>query len=89
MPEGIEQLLKLKISLLGFKFQLLLWKKAFVGALAKIAKSDYYLSHVGLSVRPPAQNNSAPIGRIFIILIFECFGKPVKKSQFSLKFDVT
>jgi len=51
VPEGIEQLLKLKISLLGFKFQLLLWKKAFVGALAKIAKSDYYLSHVGLSVR--------------------------------------
>jgi len=30
----------------------------------KIAKSDYYLRHVCLSVRRSALNNSAPTGRI-------------------------
>jgi hypothetical protein len=33
----------------------------------KIAKGDYYLRDVCLSVRPSAWNNSAPTGRIFII----------------------
>jgi len=32
----------------------------------KIAKSEYYLRHVSLSVCPSAWNNSAPIGRIFM-----------------------
>ena len=33
-------------------------------SLRKIAKSDYWLGHVRLSVRPSARNNSAPTGRI-------------------------
>jgi len=34
----------------------------FLGAFRKIAKSDYQLRHVCLSVRPPAWNNSVPTG---------------------------
>jgi hypothetical protein len=41
----------------------------------KIAKSDYYLRHICLSVRPPAWNNFARTRRIFmkfdILLFFE------------------
>jgi hypothetical protein len=51
----------------------------FSGALAKFAKSDYWLRHVCRSAR----RNSASTGRIFMKLIFEYFSKICReKSSF-------
>jgi hypothetical protein len=51
----------------------------------KIAKSDYYLRHVRLSVRLSAWNNSAPTGRILMKLDIEPFRKSVENIQVTLK----
>jgi hypothetical protein len=54
----------------------------------KIAKSDYSLRHVCLSVCLSAWNNSAPTGRIFMEFdIWVFFEKSLKKIQVSLKSD--
>ena len=39
---------------------------SFVRGVRKIAKGDYCLCHVSLSVRPSSWNNSAPTRRVFI-----------------------
>jgi hypothetical protein len=53
-----------------------------------IAKSDYYLRHVSLSVCPPAWNNSAPTVQIYMKFgILGFFEKSVEKIQVSLKLE--
>jgi len=52
----------------------------------KTAKRDYWLRHVCLSV-PPAWNNSAPTGRIFMKLDMSIFRKSVKKNRVSWSSD--
>jgi len=53
-----------------------------------IAKSDYYLRYVSLSVCPSAWNNSAPTVQIYMKFdILGFFEKSAEKIQFSLKHD--
>jgi hypothetical protein len=54
----------------------------FLGAFAKIAKSDYYFRHVCLSIRPSAWNNSPPtegiFSRFYICVFFENLSRRFK-----------
>jgi hypothetical protein len=59
----------------------------FFGRISKIAKSDYQIRHVCLSLRLSTYNNSAPIRRIFTKFCLTIFRKSVEKIQVSLKSD--
>ena len=53
--------------------------------IRKIAKSDYMLRHVCLIVRPPAWNNSGPIGRIVIKFDVQVFFKLCQQNSICVK----
>jgi hypothetical protein len=63
---------------------------SFVRRVRKTAKSVYLFRHVCLSVRPPAQNNSAPNGRnCMLCAAWIFFEKPPRKFNFSYNLTST
>jgi len=77
-------------TLTGYEMELgvLFPAPLFLGAFRNFAKSDYWLRHVCLSVRPSLWKNSSPTGRIFKkISHLSIFERSIEKIKVSLKYE--